>query len=136
MTCFRWSMMFFFVCKCISDSGAMARAADRLVLEGNEPNERGQRRPVIIGYGNGRGNGTHEDVEKEKKRLTRIWEVKVREARERNEEEPPLELPSDEELHGNKKTDRDFRICEHCCSFDQPWLRRRSRLTREQLCCS
>ena len=49
--------MFFFVCKCISDSGAMARAADRLVLEGNEPNERGQRRPVIIGYGNGRGNG-------------------------------------------------------------------------------
>jgi len=28
-----------------------ARAADRLVLEGNEPDQNGQRRPVIIGYG-------------------------------------------------------------------------------------
>jgi hypothetical protein len=36
---------------------ALARAADRLVLEGNECQSDGQRRPVIIGYGNGRGNG-------------------------------------------------------------------------------
>ena len=36
---------------------ALARAADRLLLEGNDPDQNGQRRPVIIGYGNGRGNG-------------------------------------------------------------------------------
>ena len=35
----------------------LARAADRLLLEGNDPDQNGQRRPVIIGYGNGRGNG-------------------------------------------------------------------------------
>ncbi|MFB6197900.1 MAG: hypothetical protein ABEI52_06485, partial [Halobacteriaceae archaeon] len=26
-------------------------------MEGNEPDQNGQRRPVIVGYGNGRGNG-------------------------------------------------------------------------------
>lgn len=156
----------------------LTRAADRLLLEGNEPDQNGRRRPVIIGYGNGRGNGgghkgeqgvpvkamyralmeafkrhrisggvvniwehlttakchrchetmrernmnwTEEDVEKEKRRLMERWEITRREARERNEVEPPLELPSDEELFGRQKKDRNFRICERCSSSDQPW---------------
>ena len=156
----------------------VARAADRLVLEGNEPNQKKERRPVIIGYGTGRGNGgghkgepsvpvkamyrallqafkrhriqggvldvwehlttqkcykchetmkvrdiswTEKDAEREKKRLTEKWEVCCREAREKNEDIPLLELPSDEELLNRQKRDRDFRICEHCCSSNQPW---------------
>jgi len=178
---------------------ALARAADRLVLEGNQGEDRDgrkvPRRPVIIGYGTGRGNGgghkgeqgvpvkamyralleafkrhrilggvlnvwehlttqmchrchertksrivplTPEDVKKEKRRLTSIWEVRRREAMEQGADIPPLELPSDEELFRRQKTDRDFRrpappdggrdrlrrrvrICEHCSSSDQPW---------------
>ena len=175
---------------------ALARAADRLILEGNEEVRDGRkvsRRPVIIGYGTGRGNGgghkgeqgvpvkamyralleafkrhrvlggvvnvwehlttqkwhrchettkahiipwTREDVEKKKKRLTDVWEVKKREAMEQGADIPPLELPTDEELLGRHKTDRNFRICEHCSSSDQPRLRRLCRLTREQLRCS
>ncbi|MFB6199229.1 MAG: hypothetical protein ABEI52_13360, partial [Halobacteriaceae archaeon] len=43
-----------------------------------------------------------EDAEKEKKRLTDIWEVK------RRADIPPLELPTDEELLRRQKTDRNF----------------------------
>ena len=64
---------------------------------------------------------TQDDVEKEKKRLTDIWEVKLREALEQGANIPPLELPTDEELLRRHKTDRNFRICEHCSSSDQPW---------------
>ena len=161
---------------------ALARAADRLVLEGNQDKDRNGRtvpkRPVIVGYGTGRGNGgghngeqgvpmkamyralldafrrhrilggvlniwehlttqkchrchettkarivpwAQEDVEKEKRRLTNTWEVKRREAMEQGADIPPLELPADEELLRRQKTDRNFRICEHCSSSNQPW---------------
>ena len=181
MTQFRLSQ------RALPKAPSVARAADRLILEGNEEVRNGRkvpRRPVIIGYGNGRGNGgghkgeqgvpvpevpsvkamyralleafkrhrvlggvlnvwehlttrkchrchemtkahivpwTQEDVEKEKTRLTNIWKVKQREAIEQGADIPLLELPTDEELLGRQKTDRNFRICEHCSSSDQPW---------------
>ena len=36
---------------------ALARAADRIILENNEPDQNNKRKPVIVGYGTGRGNG-------------------------------------------------------------------------------
>ena len=36
---------------------ALTRAADRIILANNEPDQNNKRKPVIIGYGTGKGNG-------------------------------------------------------------------------------